>query len=216
LDRRVVIAAGAGAALLAVIGLTVFFIASEPEPPAVPPGGHGLVVEMGRDDDIKLDERRPLRCFVGGQLVGEIPLKECARRNGVDAHALGVGLDPTGALAAADDGAAAKLTPLPADEGAQGAQSDAPPDLAGPPGALAGCWRYAGGAWSRSPADMPLGACLRSLYAGVCEPRFAPIYGRWGERTLRLVDGRIEISPDNADFQVLADRAPGCRAAPDG
>jgi hypothetical protein len=63
----------------------------------------------------KLDPARPLRCFVSGQFVGEITLAECARKNGVATGALDVGVDETGALAAADE-AGALLTPLPPPE----------------------------------------------------------------------------------------------------
>ena len=59
------------------------------------------MVVSGRDDDAKLDPKRPLRCFVGGQFVGELPLAVCAQRNGVATGALDVGLDQAGALAAA-------------------------------------------------------------------------------------------------------------------
>ena len=54
------------------------------------------MVETGRDDDIKLDPKRPLRCFVAGQFVGEMPVSACARKNGVATGALDVGLDAGG------------------------------------------------------------------------------------------------------------------------
>ena len=79
------------------------------EPPA---SRAGLIVETGRADDTKLDPARPLRCFVGGAFVGEITLAECAKKNGVATGALDVGVDETGALAAADQ-AGMVLTPLP-------------------------------------------------------------------------------------------------------
>jgi hypothetical protein len=47
---------------------------------------------------------------VGGQFVGELPLADCAKRNGVATGGLDVGLDPAGALAAGTNGA--DLTPL--------------------------------------------------------------------------------------------------------
>ena len=39
---------------------------------------------------------------MGGSFVGEITLAECAKKNGVATGALDVGVDETGALAAAD------------------------------------------------------------------------------------------------------------------
>src|SRR5206468_8925951 len=54
-----------------------------------------------------------LRCFVNGQFVGELPLAVCAQRNGVATGSLDVGLDPSGALAAASNAASSGLTPLP-------------------------------------------------------------------------------------------------------
>ena len=112
-DRRVLALAGMAVALLA--GLIIAFVlvrrpnANSEAPPA---SQGGLVVQTGRDDDAKLDPMRPLRCFVNGQFVGELPLSDCAKRNGVATGALDVGLDPSGALAAAN-GPSSQITPLP-------------------------------------------------------------------------------------------------------
>ena len=111
-DRRVIAFGGAGLALVA--GLAVaWFVFSRTQKPAQPPPASqgGLTVVSGRDDDVKLDPKRPLRCFVGGQFVGELPLAVCAQRNGVATGALDVGLDQAGALAASN-GAGSTLTPL--------------------------------------------------------------------------------------------------------
>ena len=70
-----------------------------------------LVVQTGRDDDIKLDPKRPMRCFVGGQMIGEVLLADCAKRNGVAPGAMDVGLDPSGALAAGH-GAGPPIAPI--------------------------------------------------------------------------------------------------------
>jgi hypothetical protein len=59
---------------------------------------------------------------------------------------------------------------------------------------------------------MSLSACLRTLYAARCAPAEAPLYGRWGDRTLRLVQGRVETSKDNRNFRLLTARAPDCAA----
>ena len=220
-DRRAVALVGMGLALLAGLTIAAFLMlrhrgASEP-PPA---SQGGLIVQTGRDDDVKLDEGRPLRCFVNGQLVGDLKLSDCAKRNGVASGALDVGLDPTGALAAAH-GASSQLTPLPPGE----ASSDVEP----PPSAVTGdeapsavqsgaqvaaCWLYGDASWSRVPEDLTLSACLRTLYPDRCARGGPPVYGRWADRTLRLVDGRIDISPDNRNFRVLAGRAPDCDGGP--
>jgi hypothetical protein len=59
-----------------------------------------------------------------------------------------------------------------------------------------------------------LSACLRTLYPDRCARGGPPAYGRWAERTLRLLDGRIEISPDNRNFHPLAGRSPDCESGP--
>jgi len=216
-DRRVIVLGGMGVALLCgLIVAAVMMSAPRAAGEAPPASQGGLIVQTGRDDDIKLDPKHPLRCFVNGQLVGELPLSDCARKNGVATGALDVGLDPSGALAAAN-GPDAGITPLP-DNGAalpQGvrlAQDDADPAAgalsAG--GGLAACWSYAGGAWSRLPADLALAACVRALYAGRCARAGAPLYGRWADRTLRLTPGRVDISPDNREFHLLVQQGPAC------
>src|SRR5215472_16051507 len=111
-DQRVIVLGGAGLAL--VLGIAVaWVIFSHSKPPSGPPPASqgGLVVVSGRDDDAKLDPKRPLRCFVNGQFVGELPLAVCAQRNGVATGSLDVGLDPSGALAASN-GVGVSVTPL--------------------------------------------------------------------------------------------------------
>ncbi len=220
-DRRAVALAGMGLALLAGLAIAAFMLLRDrgaSEPPPASQGG--LVVQTGRDDDIKLDEGRPLRCFVNGQLVGDLRLSDCAKRNGVASGALDVGLDPTGALAAAH-GDSSQITPLPPAEassdvepqspgGAPGEASAGAPVSAQSGARVAACWLYADANWSRVPEDQTLSACLRTLYPDRCARGGPPIYGRWADRTLRLVDGRIEISPDNRNFRVLAGRGPDC------
>jgi len=210
---------GASLALLAGLAIAGLMIARDRGLSAPPPASTGgLVVQTGRDDDIKLDPRRPLRCFVQGQLVGEVPLSDCARKNGVASGTLDVGLDPSGALSATT-GASNQITPLPpsdaeasatADHGAPGAQ---PPEAAAA-ARTAGCWRYGDGDWTRMTDDLSLGACVSTLYGGICAQSGPPAYGRWGDRTLRLVEGRVEVSADNRNFRVLADRNPGCASQP--
>ena len=224
-DRRAVTLAGMGLALLAGLAIAVFLIfhgRGVSEPPPASQGG--LIVQTGRDDDVKLDESRPLRCFVNGQLVGDLKLSDCAKRNGVASGALDVGLDPTGALAAAH-GDSSQITPLPPAEASSDVEPQSPAGASGEPSAatpggvqpgarVAACWLYADASWSRVPEDLTLGACLRTLYPDRCARGGPPVYGRWADRTLRLVDGRIDISPDNRNFRVLTARGPDCDGGP--
>ena len=164
-DRRAVALAGMGLALLAGLAIAAFLMLRDrgaSEPPPASQGG--LIVQTGRDDDVKLDEGRPLRCFVNGQLVGDLKLSDCAKRNGVASGALDVGLDPTGALAAAH-GDSSQITPLPPAE----ASSDVEPQSPG--GAVSrGSWisRRAG----QRPVGGPRGGLL-ALRRRQLEPRAA-------------------------------------------
>jgi hypothetical protein len=211
-DRRIVLAVGAGVALLLGILIAVTVMRGSRAPAEPPPASQGgLVVETGRDDDTKLDPTRPIRCFVAGQFAGEITLTECAQRNGVATGALDVGVDETGALAAADS-AGTILAPLPPKPVAPAPVQPAPVDATEPPPAVASgsmCWRYAGGGWSQAGA-MDLNGCVQTLFAGQCEKRGGATYGRWGEQTLRLVRDKVEISQDNRRFRTLVEQGPGC------
>jgi hypothetical protein len=216
-DRRIILGGGAALALLAGLGIAVALMSGhDKKPDEAPPASRGgLVVETGRDDDTKLDPARPLRCFVGGAFVGEITLAECAKKNGVATGALDVGVDQTGALAAADQ-AGTVLTPLPpaptvtappAPTVAPATPAIAPTAASTPLGA---CWRYAGNEWRRLPGEITLNACAQQLFGGRCERSGGATYGRWGEETLRLVPGRVEISSDNRSFHTAFDQGPNC------
>jgi hypothetical protein len=215
-DRRIVLAGGAALALLAGLGIAIVLLGGKDKSTEPPPASRaGLIVETGRADDTKLDPARPLRCFVGGQFVGETTLAECAKKNGVATGALDVGVDETGALAAADQ-AGTVLTPLPPPT------IDTPPPSVVTPGPaplpaatasstpLAACWRYSGAEWRRLPGDITLNACAQTLFAGRCERPGGATYGRWGEETLRLVPGRVEASSDNRSFHTVIDQGPNC------
>jgi len=215
-DRRVVLAGGAALALVAGLGIAIALLGGKSKPTEPPPASRaGLIVETGRSDDTKLDPARPLRCFVGGQFVGETTLSECARKNGVATGALDVGVDETGALAAADQ-AGMVLTPLPPPAVAVPPPSTIAPGPAPSPTAttstapLAACWRYSGAEWRRLPGDITLNACVQTLFAGRCERPGGATYGRWGEETLRLVPGRVEASSDNRSFHTVTDQGPNC------
>ncbi|CAN1509920.1 hypothetical protein MCEMIH16_00764 [Caulobacteraceae bacterium] len=217
-DRRIVLAIGGGVALLLGILIAATIMRGDKGPNTPPPAATGgLVVETGRDDDTKLDPARPIRCFVNGVFVGEITLTECAKRNGVATDALDVGVDETGALAAANQ-AGTVLAPLPPVQATPQAPVSVDPSTSQPaPTPVSGddCWRYAGGGWSKIGA-MDLNACVQTLYAGKCEARGAASYGRWGEQTLRLVRDKVEISSDNRRFRTLAEQGPNCSIPPVG
>jgi hypothetical protein len=230
-DRRVLLGLGALLALGAGLAIAFALTGRDHGAPAAPPASQGgLVVETGRDDDIKLDAKRPLRCFVNGQFVGELTLDECAKRNGVASGALDVGVDSSGALAAAN-GSNSNITPLPPQpvtplngQGASPAptvdttplQTVTPVKTASAKGLAGACWKRAGPTWQKLPNDLTLNACVQALYAGHCERQGGATYGRWVDQTLRSVPGRIEVSGDNHDFRTLVEQGPGCTTPPVG
>ena len=217
-NGRAIALLGVAAALMAGIGVAWLFLSRSPKSTEAPPAAQGgLVVVTGRDDDQKLDPRRPLRCFVGGQFVGELPLEVCAQRNGVATGALDVGLDASGALAASNS-AAAGITPLPPQpalsqplteqSGATNATNEAAADESASQDL---CWRYGAGGWTQLDSAATLSACVQSVYGARCPASGQAFYGRWGSQTLRLQDGRVEISADNSIFQSLIDAWPACQ-----
>ena len=218
-DRRLVIAAGMGLALVAGLVIAGAILLRHLGPSAVADSPtSGLVVETGRADDVRLDPQHPLRCFVDGKSIGELPLRACADRNGVATGALDVGLDASGSLAATN-GPTSEVTPLPpqanAAESVTAGDDDAvtPSQSAVAQGASGACWRYGAGGWSRLPDELPLGACVQALYADRCEPPGAVAYGRWGAKTLRLIGGQVQVSDDNRNFRFLSAQAGGCSVA---
>jgi hypothetical protein len=215
MDRRVILGGGGALALALGLGAAVFFMSRDAGPKGPPPASKGgLVVEEGREES--LDPARPLRCFVGGQLAGTMTLAECAKKNGVATNALDLGVDATGALAAASDSGPV-VQPLTVAQ-AQAVPIQAPPASA-PPAAVpvasgagaptAPCWRRDSD-WRRLPTDISLNACVQALFAGRCEKQGDAVYGRWGEETLRLLTRRVEISADNRTFRPLVDQGPNC------
>ncbi|TCS15007.1 hypothetical protein [Caulobacter sp. BK020] len=212
-DRRVLLGGGAALALIAGLGIALALMHGAKSPTEDPPASRaGLIVETGRADDTKLDANRPLRCFVGGQFVGETTLAECAKKNGVATGALDVGVDETGALAAADQ-AGLVLTPLPPVETPAVPAPAATPTISTPTVSstpLAACWRYAGGEWRKLPGEITVNACAQQISSGKCEKAGGATYGRWGDETIRLVPGKVESSSDNRTFQPIIDLGPGC------
>lgn len=220
-NGRALLLGGAAIALVGGLGIA-WVVMSRSQPPSGPPPaaqGAGLVVVTGRDDDQKLDPKRPLRCFVGGQFVGELPLEVCAQRNGVATGALDVGLDQSGALAASN-GAGAAITPLPPEPPLSQPLAEASPaanasNAAAAPGEGAVedlCWRYGAGGWTQLSSATTLSACVQSVYGSRCPAAGQAFYGRWGGQTVRLQDGRVDISADNNNFQSLIDAWPACQA----
>ncbi|HEY1415793.1 MAG TPA: hypothetical protein VGF42_07895 [Caulobacteraceae bacterium] len=219
-DRRVQLASGAAIALLAGLALAIG-IALRPDADDGPPPASegGLVVQAGHDEIQKLDPSRPLKCYVGGRLAGEMTVADCARKNGVATGALDVGVAPSGGLAASAAPSNLTIPPPPPPPGeADGAAGDesmatADDDASG---AAAGrpCYAHAGGHWSRTPGVATLGACVQTLFAGQCEAPGAAVYGRWGNKSLRLVLGKVEISDDGSNFRTLAVQTGAC-AIPD-
>ena len=193
-----------GGALALVAGLAVAWSLTsghkgETAPP--PPASRGgLVIDPNAAPETKVAATKTLRCFVAAQYVGDFTLGECARRNGVATDALDVGVDQTGALAAAQQGRTA-VTPLPPKEAVVQAKPESGP--------LGTCWRYEAG-WRRLPNDMTLSACTQTLFAGRCEKAGEAAYGRWAQQTVRLVTGKVEISGDNRSFRTLVDQGPNC------
>jgi hypothetical protein len=195
---------GALAALVAG-GLIAFVMirSHRGEATSPPPASQGgLVIESNTTGLGRIDAAKPLSCYVDGRRVGELSLKDCARRNGVATDALDVGVDASGALAASQPGAAA-VTPLP--------PSAAPASETAPAAApVAACWRFADNRWSRMPSETTLNGCAQALFAGRCESAGGASYGRWAQQTLRLSPGRVEISADNRSFRTLLEQGPGC------
>lgn len=213
-DNRLLIALGAGLAVVAAVVIAMLFSAGRDRDPAPPPAAQGgLTVAVA--DAPELNTTRALRCYVDGQFVGMATLADCARRNGVATDALDVGVDETGALIALP---AAPVIAPPVDL----ALADPQPTPATPePGrpeqpqvqAASGaqCLRHTGSDWRAVSSNMSLNACVRALYSGTCVRPGDALYGRWGATTLRLVPRRVEQSPDNNRFRTLVEQDRGCQ-----
>ena len=216
--RRVpLVLVGSLGALLAGSVIAWLLVRADQGADTPPPASEaGLIIDSSASDDGRIDPAKPLRCFVQGQFVGELSLTNCALRNGVATDALDVGIDESGALAAAEQASQA-LIPLPPVDVEPDVTEDAAgladaEDATGPtPGS---CWRYGGGRWRKLADDLDMDGCVQSLFAGQCEKPGAARYGRWGAQTLRLVTGRVEVSDDNRTFRTLAAQGTDCMIAP--
>ncbi len=155
-----------------------------------------------------LGPARVLRCFVGGQLVGEMTVPDCVQRNGVSTD------DPDVSVALAPAAPTESATPV-----------DAPPVQAQPqplalfdpapaaaPTQPADCLQYVAPSWRLLGAGMSLSGCAKLLFDGRCARGAAIFTGRWGAQTLRQQAGEIDVSDDDRDFRPLVTQSPpSCR-----
>ena len=212
-DNRLLIAIGAGLAVVAAVVIALIFSGGRDRNPAPPPAAQGgLTVDVA--DAPELNTTRELRCFVDGQYIGMATLSDCARRNGVATDALDVGIDETGALAAAPTAAFApppSAPPIELTETEQPPLTDQRPlEPSVQPASGATCLRHTGSDWRSLSSNMSLNACVQALYSGTCVRPGEALYGRWGDMTLRLVPRRVEQSPDNSRFRTLAEQDRSC------
>ena len=215
-DNRTVLIIGGGLAVVAAVAAALVFSGGRDGPTEAPPASQGgLTIDLAEAPS--LEPARELRCFVDGQFVGLATLADCAQRNGVATSALDVGLDATGALAAAPTAAFAPPPALPTEptvevapigEGASPAEPSRP---APTPASATACLRHTGSEWRAISNGMSLGACVQALYAGICVRPGEAQYGRWGDTTLRLVPRRVEQSNDNSRFRTLAQQDRNCQ-----
>lgn len=221
-DNRTILAIGAGLAILAAVVLALVFSGGRDRTPEAPPASRdGLTVDLA--DAPTLEPARQLRCFVDGQFIGMATLADCARRNGLATDALDVGLDETGALAAAPTASFAPPPELPPVElteieplpdyvaPSEPSRPTRPPRPAPQPAAGSACLRHTGSDWRSLSNNMSLDACVQALYAGTCVRPGDAQYGRWGDMTLRLVPRRVEQSNDNSRFRILAEQDRNCQ-----
>lgn len=215
-DNRVIIAVGAGLVIVVAVVLALIFTSGGDKTPEAPPASKGgLTVDLA--DAPSLEPTRELKCFVDGQFVGLATLADCARRNGLATDALDVGLDETGALAAAPTAAFAPPPQLPpvqtveTPQATPSVESISPKPTVAPAAAGSPCLRYTGSDWRVLSNGMSRAACVQALYAGTCVRPGEAQYGRWGETTLRLVPRRVEQSGDNTRFRTLAEQDRNCQ-----
>jgi len=213
-DNRLLIAIGAGLAVVAAVVIALVVSGGRDRSPEPPPAAQGgLTVDVA--DAPELNTTRELRCFVDGQYVGMATLTDCARRNGLATDALDVGIDETGALAAAPTAAFApppSAPPVELTTAEQPPLADQPPvQPSAPAAAGAACLRHTGSDWRSLSSNMSLNACVQALYSGTCVRPGEALYGRWGDMTLRLVPRRVEQSPDNSRFRTLAEQDRSCQ-----
>ena len=218
--RRWILLAGTAAALMAGAVIAWMLLARGGGASSAPPASQGgLVVQSGREEAARLEPGRPLRCFVGGRLVGEITLADCARRNGVASGALDVGLDRGGELAATAPTAAVPGVPVsgvPDDRPAVAppASPQPTPELIAATG-VADCAQFADGGWVRIAGATSLAGCVRALFDGQCLADGVVSRGHWADQMLRLAGGRVEASRNGAPYRLVITQGAGCTLRPD-
>jgi hypothetical protein len=219
--RKRLIIASVGGLLAVGLGVAVAMgvFRSDPADDVPPPAVEGgLRVELGQmDGDQRIDPARPLRCFVEGRVVGELTLADCAKRNGVAAQALDVGVDAAGELAAVVSVPPVNNDPIGPDASAAMDDDPAPYKVVGPPSPpviaappTGACQRHSGGEWRELGDGLARDTCVQLLFTGRCEPPGSASYGRWNGQTVRLVTGRVEIAPDGANFRTLVEQDASC------
>ena len=230
-DRRVLAGLGGAVVLVVAVGAASLLSRSPRLPDTAAPANTtessnitgsaagGLKVEMGKAPRVESDTS--VSCFVKGQFVGMQRAADCAQKNGGAPGGLDVGLDQSGAIAAAAGGGDTHLQPLANGEGDDGSAADdsgpmqqasADPTEPGVRGYAdappADCRRYSAGAWRAGGQPVSLDACVHTLFDGRCPPPGQVVYGRWGGLTLRDSPGRIDASSNNRDFSALAPQYP--------
>ncbi len=223
MDQKRMLWLGAGGLLAIIVAIAVAMMLSsghkdEKRMNDQPTGLQFNVAEASAS----MDSKKPLRCYVNGAEVGDMTLEQCAQKNGVAAQKLDVGLDDNGNMTAAPTGSLAPVPTAPTSaaanakpqtDAAQQADNgevvpDTKPVASGP---AAACLRFNGGEWNKLSDGLTLGQCVQLLYDGRCVSPGSAQYGRWGDKTLRLVPHRVEQSDDNSSFRTLVDQGQGCQ-----
>lgn len=212
-DNRILIAIGAGIAIIAAVVIALLLNGGRDEPAGPSPAAQGgLTIDVA--DAPGLDSERELRCFVNGQFVGMANLADCARQNGLATEAMDVGIDQSGQAAAfvppagpppVEDIPVIEVEPYPVDMN-EPSRPSSPPVRVG-----SACLRHTGSDWRSLSGNMSLEACVQALYAGTCVRPGDAQYGRWGDTTVRLVSGRVEQSADNSRFSTLVEQDRSCQ-----
>ncbi|MBJ7448379.1 MAG: hypothetical protein JHC81_12670 [Brevundimonas sp.] len=212
-DNRILIAIGAGIAIIAAVVIALLLNGGRDEPATPPPAAQGgLTIDVA--DAPGLDSERELRCFVNGQFVGMANLADCARQNGLATEAMDVGIDQSGQAAAfvppvgpppVEDIPVVEIEPYPEDM-PEPTRPTSQPTRAG-----SACLRHTGSDWRSLSNNMSLEACVQALYSGTCVRPGDAQYGRWGDTTVRLVAGRVEQSADNSRFSTLVQQDRSCQ-----
>ncbi|MGA9658689.1 MAG: hypothetical protein WBQ60_06290 [Asticcacaulis sp.] len=165
-----------------------------------------------------LDAKKPLRCYVDGAYVGDLILSACAEKNGIAAQKLDVGVDDSGNLTAAPTASLVPVPGAPSSAVAAGAATEPEPKptaelvpaTRAATGPSATCMRYSSNTWNKLSDGLTLGQCANLLFDTRCVNPGQASYGRWGNKTLRLVPKRVEQSDDNTNFRLLVEQGQGC------